>query len=769
MGTLGDNPTADPIRGDPIIAVSGVSPPSTTTTDDVSAQDTPPVFASKEFDALLHRVNALADETSARWKLYDDRHENYMSRFNDLKHSMQGQRQLINSVVHQVKGVVDQVKDVHDIAAHTRSRLNQLEDSSSDEPSNTSNIDEAFAATDAALRSGLDDLAAEVSSHLDRAAARPRDDTNPTDASTPARHPRFTAVNDVWSGNEYDSDAAYASRHRPSLSPSDSNDLSHPSTSPERASNSQDRAIFPHPSRSHHTRGLDPHILTWHAGALGGNPITGTDFMDEHDVEALDITGSLAVNIAECHFNMVQNWENPRWVDLDRRQFSHQDPRPPPTATSGPNITDILKQLQNWDKLSDLTPTGWQTFYNKLRRFSEKWKIALMPFEAINLKYECQGHGLCICGLGVERWRRMGDALFLILENLLPSDNAIISTTMTSLANGPSAANGYELLWTLLKEFIPMFDRTQPAPFPTWPASDDIFDFGRLVLMYCDLSRHRGPAFTEAMKSRMFLLNVQGHYTTLAQPFSALVNTYCPGRDGITRSSEPLPNHLTVMELARSFYDSTALQRATPPMTRPPHSIHAYRTSLSTPGQTQHVCQDPTHIGQSSLHSTSTPGLVTASSTLTSDNRPTSSGSTRPTHLQGFSINTTRAPPPTRSRSQPNPARRNSSSDAPQRTRYEGTCDACGKYGHPANRCDMLAMAIFLQRYSRNKLNVEVIKEAEERWTTRNKPYLPRDDRTPRTILANYCAELQFDEDKVDAELDWEFLYDPASVDDDVF
>ena len=81
----------------------------------------------------------------------------------------------------------------------------------------------------------------------------------------------------------------------------------------------------------------------------------------------------------------------------------------------------------------------------------------------------------------------------------------------------------------------------------------------------------------------------------------------------------------------------------------------------------------------------------------------------------------------------------------------------------------MLAMAIFLQRYSRNKLNVEVIKEAEARWTTRNKPYLPRDDRTPRTILANYCAELHFDEDKVDAELDWEFLYDPDSVDDDVF
>jgi hypothetical protein len=46
----------------------------------------------------------------------------------------------------------------------------------------------------------------------------------------------------------------------------------------------------------------------------------------------------------------------------------------------------------------------------------------------------------------------------------------------------------------------------------------------------------------------------------------------------------------------------------------------------------------------------------------------------------------------------------------------------------------------------------------------RNKPFLPRDERSPRTILAHYCAELEFSEDKVDKEMDWDFLYDPNGV-----
>ena len=70
----------------------------------------------------------------------------------------------------------------------------------------------------------------------------------------------------------------------------------------------------------------------------------------------------------------------------------------------------------------------------------------------------------------------------------------------------------------------------------------------------------------------------------------------------------------------------------------------------------------------------------------------------------------------------------------------------------------MLAMALLLQRYSSNRNNEQVIKEADERWVQCNKRFLLRDNRLPCTILANYCAELDFTEDLVDAELDWHYF-----------
>ena len=104
-------------------------------------------------------------------------------------------------------------------------------------------------------------------------------------------------------------------------------------------------------------------------------------------------------------------------------------------------------------------------------------KISLMPFKAFPLQYECQRHALCICGLGLLWWKKMGEVLFLMLEPLLPQSNSIISTAVDTLANDATLANGFELLWILLKEFVPLFDHTKHAPFHLWPDSNDIFKF----------------------------------------------------------------------------------------------------------------------------------------------------------------------------------------------------------------------------------------------------------------------------------------------------
>ena len=474
--------------------------------------------------------------------------------------------------------------------------------------------------------------------------------------------------------------------------------------------------------------------------------------MEDTDVAALGITPELACEVAEDHLDIVTHWMNPRWMQRDTRDFQANENGYTPPSTGGPNVDAILKQISTWDKLSDLTPTGLHAFYNKLRRHCFKWKLALMPFGALNLKYQCFGHGLCTCGLGLTKYKTMGDALFLILEYLLPTTNPIIATTLDTLASSPSTANGYTLLWTLLREFIPMLDNTTPTQLPLWPDSDDIFQYARLVIMFCDLAQHCGPPYTEAMKSRLFLTTVRGRYASMASQFTALVGTYCPGRDGAVHCSGPLPKHLTVLELARSFYDEASRLDSSVPVAFTP-SIHAHQTRAP-----------PTSVATSVPDATQTTSFRSPTSTITTD-RSHQPPLCRPTHIQGFVANATRKDAPQRQRSAPNPTSRRSRS--PNRPRYEAACEACGKYGHPASRCDMLAMALFIQRYARNRSNADLMKALEAHWVERNKPFLPRDDRSPRTILANYCAEFEFPEDMVDIEMDWDFLHDPSAVEED--
>jgi hypothetical protein len=489
---------------------------------------------------------------------------------------------------------------------------------------------------------------------------------------------------------------------------------------------------------------LSPEILLWHAGSVDADPLYGLPIMDDTDVEALGIDPNFATELAEEHYEFVQNWTNQKWVTADTMQYGSGYS---PSYTSGPQTTEILKQVSTLDKLTDLSPTGWHSFYKLLRRHVSWWRISLVPFEAISLNYECMGHNLCLCGLGLTRWKTMGDALFLVLEYLLPTTNTTIANTLDTLANTRAAANGYELLWTLLKEFIPMLNCTKPTPFPSWPESADIFQYARLVLMYCDLARHHGPPYTEAMKSRMFLMNVRGSYVSITTQFTALVATYCPGRDGVTRCKEPLPRHLMVLELARTLFDEVAL-RSTMSSSGPPLLVQAYHLSAS-------VTEDhpPT------LASLDTPvSLVTHSTT-------TSVGTS--SHLQGFAVNLTRRPPQSSRRSPPNPSGRATAAPTRSPPRYDGTCAACGKYGHEAVCCDMLGMALFLKRYSADRNNSASIQAAEARWMERNKKFLPCNDHTPQTILANYCAEMRFTDDVVDNELDWEYLAmsseDPSS------
>ena len=88
-------------------------------------------------------------------------------------------------------------------------------------------------------------------------------------------------------------------------------------------------------------------------------------------------------------------------------------------------------------------------FYKSLQFNSIYFGIVLTPCEAFIMKYSKQGHGLCLCGLGVKRYQHMGHALFAILKQLLPASDSFIKSQLESVGNDSN--NNFELLWLLQK------------------------------------------------------------------------------------------------------------------------------------------------------------------------------------------------------------------------------------------------------------------------------------------------------------------------------
>jgi hypothetical protein len=111
---------------------------------------------------------------------------------------------------------------------------------------------------------------------------------------------------------------------------------------------------------------------------------------------------------------------------------------------------------------------------------------------------------------------------------------------------------------------------------------------------------------------------------------------------------------------------------------------------------------------------------------------------------------------------EPNPAPRRG-----QEERFEGTCPACGRWGHPAIRCHYLAMFVHCKRYLVNASDSEK-KDCEKAWVERNKRWLKDDRTTPRRVARLYCKKLNLSEEKFEQtlvdELDWDYLDDGEST-----
>jgi hypothetical protein len=82
-------------------------------------------------------------------------------------------------------------------------------------------------------------------------------------------------------------------------------------------------------------------------------------------------------------------------------------------------------------------------------------------------------------------------------------------------------------------------------------------------------------------------------------------------------------------------------------------------------------------------------------------------------------------------------------------------CAACKRIGHEASSCDMLAIALFVDRH-KNQLSESEKTKIEDSWIARWKDKIGQPTRTPRQVMRAYCEDLDISPDHLDQALDWE-------------
>ena len=421
--------------------------------------------------------------------------------------------------------------------------------------------------------------------------------------------------------------------------------------------------------------------------------------------------------------------------------------------SGGPSTQKALK----WDhkQLTMVNTHAFIKWYKELAMSCLDFGIPLTPFVAICIEYG--PHGLIPAGMGVNWYSQCGLALMRLLPQLLPENNAAVQAHVQHIENGTS--NGYELLWALSSVVLPIFDLSRSLPEPTWPESDDIMEFSSNVQLHRQLVRQRGQDMSEEHMVKMFVQGLQGprytHFRITLLSQLDLVSPVDPC-DGSPPSEWRMPPQFRLEQLIVKIQQRSAnvVSDSLNLGGRPYRRYQRRTTTGGTAGATANrvmaedtqYCEDPYDSEDESSDDDDMYCLNVG------------------THLHGFvayRMAQNRRPRSNDAR-EPNPAPRRG-----QEEQFEGTCPACGRWGHPAIRCHYLAMFVHCKRYLINASDSEK-KECEKAWVERNKRWLNDDRTTPRRVARLYCKKLNLSEEKFEQtlvdELDWAYLDDGTST-----
>ena len=422
-------------------------------------------------------------------------------------------------------------------------------------------------------------------------------------------------------------------------------------------------------------------------------------------------------------------------IDVHRRvlQMWHNS-----TAnTFGPQVNRIVqKSLQLFPTLESTSTSDMVDFYDRLQETAADHLIALMPFDAILLRFGFEG--LCVPGHGVQKYARMGKALMDLLPRLLPGTlSPQINAALYSVRY--ESANGYDYLWRVLELTVPGFDPIVPIQLPVWTDYADIFRFAQGYLLYFRLQSKLNFHYDDRTKSGIFLRAIQHtDYADTVTTLQTQVNTFREFDEGY------LPNHLRLHGLATSIHQN-AMSRL---------------RDIGNP-RVRRVDGGPSMIqGPPAVYRFEYP----RGDNRRGGNEQRGRGDADRDRAQG----TSGGYEPRHPRDRDRPRRPRGPVANPDRNRRpylaDVQCDACKRVGHVAKHCDMLATAICLDRYMKNVLSPSVRDTIEADWLARWKDKLGNPTSTPRQVLRAYVADLDITVAHLDDEMEWDLWEDDDLV-----
>jgi hypothetical protein len=87
--------------------------------------------------------------------------------------------------------------------------------------------------------------------------------------------------------------------------------------------------------------------------------------------------------------------------------------------------------------------------------------------------------------------------------------------------------------------------------------------------------------------------------------------------------------------------------------------------------------------------------------------------------------------------------------------RPDTVCDACRCTGHVAANCDVLAIALFIEKYKRD-LSDDVKDKIETDWVARWRSVIGNPTKKPRRVMKTYLDLLDITVDDLDDQMCWD-------------